>query len=557
MTDTTTDDPDVPDLVPARMLNEFCYCPRLFFIEWVEARFADNADTVEGRYAHKVVDAPGGRAPLPDDDEPFIVTRSLPLASERYGITLKCDIVEAGRDGDVIPVDHKKGKVAPTPEGVWEPERVQLCAQGLLLRDAGYKCDHGFVYFRASRRRVRVDFDDDLVGLTLARLASLRETAASGVPPPPLVDSPKCNRCSLNGLCLPDETNLLAGRTDRPRRRLLPSGDDAKPLHVTEQGAWVGKKKGRVVISKDREELMSVRAIDVSQLCIHGNAQVSTQLLRELMADDVPTCYFTFGGWFAGIAHGLPTKHVELRRRQVAIASQGGLAIARRIVEGKIRNSRVLLMRNATEAGRATDSMKPLADGAGEATDVKTLLGIEGAAARLYFRAFASMLKVSPTVPGETFHFDNRNRRPPKDSINCLLSFGYSLLAKELTVTTFLVGFDPYLGVYHRPRYGRPALALDLAEEFRPLVVDSMVISLVNNRELGGGDFVVRAGGVSLTPGGRRTVIRAFERRLDTEIRHPIFGYRISYRRVLEVQSRLLGAQLMGEIPEYTPFVTR
>lgn len=550
--------PDVPDLVPARMLNEFCYCPRLFFLEWVQSRFADNADTIEGRWTHRAVDKEGGRAPLPTDEAPFIVTRSLPLSSTELGITLKCDIVEAGDDGRVVPVDHKKGAVPDVPEGAWEPERVQLCAQGMLLQEAGYRCDHGYLYFAASRRRVRVDFDETLVALTLDRLAALREVAASGLPPPPLVDSPKCPRCSLNGLCLPDETNLLARRTDRPARRLMPSGDDAKPLHVSVQGAWVGKSKGRVTVSKDKEEITSVRLIDVSQLCLHGNVQVSTQLLRELMAEDIPVCYFSYGGWFSGMAHGLPSKHVDLRMRQVSIASHGGLAIARRIVEGKIRNCRVLLRRNAREKPGATvTSLKRLAEDAARATTVETLLGIEGAAARLYFGSFKAMLKPDPRIPGEVFDFSHRNRRPPKDAINCLLSYGYSLLTKELTVTTFAIGFDPYIGFYHRPRYGRPALALDLAEEFRPLIVDSTVLTLVNNGELGSSDFVVRAGGVSLTGDGRRTVTKAVERRLDAEVTHPRFGYRITYRRVLEVQARLLGAVLLGEIDHYPPFVTR
>lgn len=557
MTDTAAG-PDVPELVPARMLNEFCYCPRLFFIEWVESRFADNADTVEGRWAHKAVDQEGGRAPLPTDDEPFIVTRSLPLSSTELGITLKCDIVEAGDDGSVIPVDHKKGIAPDIPEGAWEPERVQLCAQGLLLQEAGYTCDHGYIYFRASRRRVRVDFDTALSDLTLSRLAELRDTAATDVPPPPLVDSPKCPRCSLVGLCLPDETNVLAERTDRPARRLVPSGDDAKPLHVSEQGAWVGKSKGRITVSKDKEQIASVRLIDVSQLCIHGNVQVSTQLLRELMAEDIPVCFFSYGGWFSGMAHGLPTKHVDLRRRQVSIAAQGGLAIARRVVEGKIRNCRTLLMRNARDRPGATvTSLKRLAADAAQAETVETLLGIEGAAARLYFGSFTAMLKPDPRLPGVAFDFSHRNRRPPKDAVNCLLSYGYSMLTKELTVTTFIVGFDPYIGFYHRPRYGRPALALDLAEEFRPLVVDSTVLTLINNGEMRSSDFVVRAGGVALTGDGRRTVTKAIERRLDSEVTHPRFGYRITYRRVLEVQARLLAAHLLGEVPDYPPFVTR
>jgi CRISPR-associated protein Cas1 len=138
-----------------------------------------------------------------------------------------------------------------------------------------------------------------------------------------------------------------------------------------------------------------------------------------------------------------------------------------------------------------------------------------------------------------------------------LLSYLYGLLAKDLTVTAYAIGFDPYLGFYHRPRFGRPALALDLAEEFRPIVADSVALNLINNGEIAPSDFVVRAGGVALTSSGRRRVLVAYERRLDHEIKHPTFGYRISYRRVLEVQARVLAAAVLGEIPEYVPFTTR
>ena len=128
---------------------------------------------------------------------------------------------------------------------------------------------------------------------------------------------------------------------------------------------------------------------------------------------------------------------------------------------------------------------------------------------------------------------------------------------KDFTATVLAVGFDPYLGIYHRPRFGRPALALDLAEEFRPLVAESVVLGLINNGELRSSDFTVRAQGVAMKSQARRAFIRAYERRLDQEVIHPVYKYRITYRRVFEVQARMLGACLLGEIPEYTPFMTR
>lgn len=547
---------DVPDLVPARMVNEFTYCRRLFFLEWVQARFADNADTVEGRYEHRVVDQEGGLAPLPGEGD-MIRTRSLLLSSPRLGLVARADIVESD-GGTVRPVDVKRGTLPDTADRSWEPERVQLCVVGLLLRESGYTCNEGDLYFAESRRRVTVRFDDDLVGRTLALLSDLREVAASDVPPPPLVDSPKCPRCSLVGICLPDEVNRLASRSQRPPRRLLPRDPAARPLYVTDQGTTIGHRQGRVEVTRQGQTVKSVRLIDVSQVNVHGNVQVTTQLLRHLFGAEIPVCWFTYGGWFEGIAEGLPSKHVELRRRQVALAHQGGLDIARRLVEAKIRNCRTLLMRNARQRPESVvASLKALAADALAAHSISSLLGTEGAAARVYFSGFPSMLRDDRRLPGGPFTFEGRNRRPPLDPVNCLLSYVYALLVKDLTAVAYGVGFDPYLGFYHRPRFGRPALALDLAEEFRPLLAESVVLNLVNNGEVKTSDFVVRAGGVSLTADGRKVVLTAYERRLDTEVRHPTFGYTVNYRRVLEVQARVLGAHLLGEIPEYVAFTTR
>jgi CRISPR-associated protein Cas1 len=155
------------------------------------------------------------------------------------------------------------------------------------------------------------------------------------------------------------------------------------------------------------------------------------------------------------------------------------------------------------------------------------------------------------------FDFAKRTRRPPRDPVNALLSFAYSLLAKDLAITARATGLDPFLGFYHQPRFGRPALALDLMEEFRPLVADSVVLSVINTGVVGVQDFLHSSLGVSLTPEARKRVLRAYERRLDEEVTHPVFGYRISYRRVLEVQCRLLGRHLLGELPEYPEFRTR
>ncbi len=401
-------------------------------------------------------------------------------------------------------------------------------------------------------------FDNALIETTRSLLAALREVAAIDTPPLPLVDSPKCPGCSLVGICLPDETNALAERSDLPVRRLLPREPAARPLYVMTPGARLGRTKNRVRVQLKDEVLEEIRLIDVSQVNLHGNVQISSQLLRDLFAREVPVCWFSHGGWFSGMATGLSSKHVELRRRQVAASATRSLDIARQSIVGKIRNSRTLLRRNARVPVEVElQRLQRASVEAGRVERVDSLLGVEGAAARTYFSVFAAMLTDRAKLPGLAFSFEGRNRRPPRDPVNCLLSYAYALLVKDLTAAAFGIGFDPYLGFYHRPRFGRPALALDLAEEFRPLIAESLVVGVVNNGEVGSSDFVVRAGGVSLTEAGRRTVLRAYERRLDAEVTHPTFGYRVTYRRVLEVQCRLLAAHLMGEVPAYVAFTTR
>ena len=543
---------EVPELVPARMINEFEYCPRLFYLEWVQSRFQHNQDTMEGNYVHRAVDAGGGRMGEAGDP-PFRKAKSVELSSRRLGLIAKADIIEQ-RDGKVVPVEVKRGR-PPKHGPAWMPEKVQLCIIGLLLRDNGYQCSEGEIYFAETRKRVTIPFDDTLVAHTLRLVEELRAAAASPTAPPPLVDSPKCPRCSLVGICLPDETNLHSGRSASAPRRLTPRDSAARPLYVTEQGARVGIRSGRVVVAKDREELQQLRLIDVSQIALYGNVQISSQMMRAAFREEIPVCWFSYGGWFQGIAEGLPSKHVDLRRRQVAIAAQAGLPIAQSMIEGKLRNSRTFLRRNArSDVKKVLDQLKSLAEAVGASESIESLIGMEGTGARLYFSKFSSMIREQSLGP---FDFNGRNRRPPRDPVNCLLSYAYALLTKDLTAVAFAVGFDPYLGVLHRPRFGRPALALDLAEEFRPLVAESVVINVINNGEIGESDFQVRAGGVALTQDGRRSVLSAYERRLDTEVTHPTYGYRITYRRVFEVQARVLAAHLLGEIPSYTPFMTR
>ena len=555
---------DVPPLVPARMVNEYVYCPRLAYLEWVQGEWADSSDTVEGRHAHRRVNREGGSLPAAADVEAAakVHARSVTLSSDRLGIIARMDLIESD-GGRVAPVDYKRGKRPHVERGAHDPERVQLCVQGLILREHGYDCAEGVLYFVGGRERVRVPFDDDLVAAATRAIEGLRRVAADGAMPPPLEDSPKCPRCSLVEICLPDEVNHLT-RLDRPPRPIAVPVTDALPLYVQARRAKVAKSGETLVVTVDDEKVATARLEETSQVVMMGNVHLTTPCLQELMGREIPVTWHSFGGWFYGHTMSNGHKNVELRTAQyrASFDDDACLRFARGLVSAKIQNCRTLLRRNWK---RPYSSQPVLIDlksdsrRAGRAQSLPELLGTEGAAAARYFRAFGAMLHAA--APGGDgalgFDFETRNRRPPTDPVNALLSFAYSLLVRSWTVTLAAVGFDAFRGLYHQPRYGRPALALDLMEPFRPLVADSVVVQAVNNGEIRPIDFKSAGGSVNLSAEGRRRFIATFERRLGHQVVHPLFGYRVSYRRLMEMQARLFGRFLLGELPEYPNFLTR
>ena len=551
---------DLP-LLPARMVNEFQYCPRLAYLEWVQGEWSDSGDTVEGRHVHRRVDAAKGQLPPADATETErFHARSITLSSNRLGLIAKMDLVE-GEGQRVTPVDYKRGRRPHIARGAYDPERVQLCVQGMILGEHGYECSEGVLYYAESKERVRVEFDEELRALTQNAVDGLRLVAAGGQIPPPLEDSPKCPRCSLVGICLPDEVNYLKYQDASPRP-LAVGHDEALPLYVQATSAKVAKRGETLEVSVEDRPAQTVRLIDVSQLALFGNVYVTTPTLHDLMARGVPVSWHSFGGWFLGHSIGTGHKNVELRTAQYRASFDAGacLRIAKGLVVSKIQNGRTLIRRNwkrAESADAVLEGFQQDLDRARRARDLAELLGAEGQAAARYFANFGSILASDQDNATLKFDFDKRNRRPPTDPVNALLSFAYSLLARTWVMTLTAVGFDAYRGFYHQPRYGRPALALDLMEPFRPLVADSAVVHAINNGEVRPTDFVSAAGSVALRPDGRKRFIGVFERRLGHEITHPLFGYRASYRRIMELQARLLGRHLLGELEEYPPFTTR
>lgn len=552
---------DMP-LLPARMVNEYQYCPRLAYLEWVQGEWADSSDTVEGRFHHRRVDQPSGDLPAPGeiDEDAKLHAKSITLSSNRLGIIAKLDLIEV-EDGKVVPVDYKRGKRPHVSKGAYDPERVQLCLQGMLLEESGYAVEEGVLYYVEGRERVKVVFDQDLRRMTMDAVNGLRLVASGGKIPPPLEDSPKCPRCSLVGICLPDEVQYFKSENISPRPMAI-SRDEALPVYVQSYNAKVAKDGEILNIYVEDQKVQSARLIDVSQVVLMGNIYLTTPALHELMKRDIPVTWHSYGGWFIGHTQGTGHKNVELRTAQYRASFDPSicLRLAKSFVRAKIMNCRTLLRRNWRGEEKPEDlkrDLKAAADSVRYAEGLDQLLGIEGAAAAKYFSAFSKVLKQKDSGQELSFDFTKRNRRPPTDPVNALLSYAYSLLVRTWTVTLSAVGFDPYRGFYHQPRYGRPALALDMMEPFRPLIADSCVVQAINNGEVRPTDFISVAGSVALTSEGRKRFIGVFERRMSHEIIHPLFGYSVSYRRLLEIQARLLGRFLLEELPEFPDFITR
>jgi CRISPR-associated protein Cas1 len=674
------------DLLPARMLNEFVYCPRLFYYEHVEGVFLHSADTKRGASEHTRVDAgkgalpkakkksateaqegegadettdegpasPPSETPVPSEttssskieNDEVIHARSVMLGSELLGVVAKLDLVEVTLEEPlsgtsiataraVCPVEYKTGAPREGDAGgeLWDADRMQLGLQILLLRENGYTCHEGVVFYRQTRQRVRFVLDADGENWIRRGIAAAR-ACSTGPIPPPLDHSPKCPRCSLAPVCMPDETQFLqmavpdeelpppesqlalpglagdAAISDEakvalladalgdddpawetlpeprvPRlagegevRRLIAPDVDTKVLYVNTPGVSVTRKGETIVVKEKGETLTEVRIKDLHHLAVFGAAQISTALVQTLCEHEVPISYFSMGGWFYGLTRGHGLTNVFTRIKQFARAADPvqALPLARLFVYGKIRNQRTLLMRNHVEPPPlALRALKHAASAALAAQNQATLLGIEGAAALVYFRNLGGMIKGTEDnddIPGLedpvknqvgavqaafSFDFKTRNRRPPRDPVNALLSLAYSLLARDCTVAALAVGFDPYIGLYHQPRYGRPALALDVMEEFRPLIADSCVLTAINNRMITPADFVQAGDAVNLTPAGRKRFFLAYEKRMSDTVTHPLFDYKVSYRRAIELQLRLLARTLTGEIERYLPFTTR
>lgn len=355
---------------------------------------------------------------------------------------------------------------------------------------------------------------------------------------------------------------MLARRRLPSRRACIGTGTTSsarrRPGHASgaprTPGARGSVRSGRLRVHKGDEQLASVPLERVLSVVVHGNVDLSSGLIRELLWRRLPVVWCSSSGRVIGWAVSGRSPNAVGRVRQHVVSERGHLGLAREFVAAKIGNQATLLRRHGS-APEAVVRLRQLRRRAIPATSVAELFGIEGEAAALYFSEFASML--SDRVREQGLGFRTRTRRPAHDPVNAALNFCYGLLLGDLVCAVAACGLDPHAGFLHSSGRNKPALALDLAEEFRAPVADSVVLGVFNNGELRTADFSTVTGSTQLRPQGRSRLISAYERRVTTTFRHPTFGYDVTWRRAMEIQARLVLGVLDGTQPSYKGIAIR
>lgn len=331
-------------------------------------------------------------------------------------------------------------------------------------------------------------------------------------------------------------------------------------VYITQDDCFIGKTDERLNIRANKQKLLDVPMIKVEGVVVLGRATVSPAVVIELLDRHIPLSFLTSTGRYLGRLEPEVTKNIFVRKAQWQAAGETEKAVhlVRGFVRGKLKNYRNALLRkqrDRTDANfqGATNRLKDAISAVDRTTSIDSLRGLEGAGSAAYFQCFDALIRA------EGFSFEARRRRPPTDPVNALLSLGYSLLRHDVQSAVNIVGFDPYLGYLHVERYGRPSLALDLMEEFRPLVVDAAVLNAINNRIVTPADFVTEpiSNAVSLTPEALRTFLRLYEQKKQSDFTHPVMKRKCTYQEAFEIQGRLMAKYLMEETEQYPPLVLK
>ncbi len=545
LAEKTTDFP----LVRVMALHAMVYCERLFYLEEVEEIRVADANVYAGRRLHDKL-----------DKGPDIYT--LELTSERLGLRGKADCVRR-RNGELIVFEHKKGRSKQGKEA-WPSDRLQVLAYSLLLSEhTGKPVKEARIRYHADNKTIRLEIDhveaEAEVQTAVARAEELRNSTRR---PPVTASEYQCRTCALSPVCLPEEERFARG-TKNNARRLFPADEDRRIIHLVEQGTSIHKDGEQLIIRLPDGAKKSVPGKQISALILHGNIQITAQTIHFCAANAIGIHWLSYGGHYVG-GFNRGAGGVQRKVRQFKALQDKKLCsvLSCRLVLSKVENQLRYLLRatrsntgikrsEAINAGidklrLVVRELSNLLKGTERSSfpPLEQIRGLEGKAGEIYFSLLPKLLKVKEE---DFLFFKGRNRRPPRDGFNALLSFGYALLYRDCVNALLAVGLDPCFGFMHTPRSAAYPLAMDMMDLFRLILWDIPLIGSVNRKQWSRADFEVSGSQVWLNIDGRRKAIQAYEIRKQEKWKHPVLRYSLSYARTMELEARLLEKEWTGE----------
>ena len=530
------------DVMPISLVAHTVFCPRRAWLE-VQGEEADSLAITAGTLAHARVDDTMESRPGTE--------RAMLIHSNQYGLSGRCDVVDAVGEHGLSIIEYKSTPVRRRPE-ITESQRIQVLAQALCLKEMGYDIADASVYFVNHHKQVSIAVNPSSLQECSEWIHRARAVARGLTAPEPLLDDARCTGCSHAAVCLPDENCHPDGEGVRSISAADPHGSI---LHILTPGARACLREGRVVVQKNGEVLASHPLEQVCGLVVHGNIDLTSALIRELLWRGHTIVWCSGRGRVVGWATSARSPNGQIRVHQHVMSELGCLPVAQKMTQAKISNQATLLRRN----GEHTDAVAVLR-GLGRQVNstgcLPELFALEGRAAQTYFGAFPTMLKGST---GRAFvdSWPGREGRGATDPLNAALNFGYGLLLADCIRALVACGLDPHGGFLHSPNRNKPALALDLMEEFRSPLADSVIVTCINTGALKIDMFSRTLGDSRLTTPGKVALTSAYERRATTTIVHPVFGYSVSWRRAIEVQARIILGVIDGTRSEYRGMTTR
>ena len=522
---------ETQDYIPISLICQWMFCPRR---AWLEAagEQSDSYQMEVGFSDHDRVDD--------SSTERKNEIRALEVRCEELGVCGKLDSVEKVGDGYAI-VEYKATPIKRAPE-ITEPMRVQLALQKRCLEEAGYTVIGTSIFFTSHHRRIEVELDDDDYTMATQAVEKTLAVIASEVAPQPLEDDIRCDRCSHAGICLPEERQL-----EKVQRRIRVSDPDSQVVYLNTPGSYARCSKGQMIITKDGDNLGKVPLEIIQGLEVCGNVNLSGGLIRELLWRDIPIMWCSGSGRLIGWAVSSYGPNGLTRVQQHVASAEGRLSFAREFIASKIANQATQLRRSGVDSA-IIETLRSLQKKVALTEIWQEILGIEGEAAGIYFSNWPFLIK-EPRRDQWKWH--GRSGRPAADEINAMLNYVYALLLSDVVKAITSCGLDPHAGFLHSSNRNKPALALDLMEEFRAPIADSVVQTVINNGEIAPSGFSMVMSSVRMKEGTRKALIAAYERRMCTQIKHPIFGYSATWRRIVEIQARQILGVLDGSQSRY------